>query len=201
MNISQLYKLGKKDINKSAEILAKAFYDYPMYRHILGEQHSLENIKVFLKFLIKYSVLYGEAYACSSELEGIILFTDFKDYNMNFFRSLRAGVLSLIKLGQDSGKKFTEYDEFSTRIHKKSLKEQHQYLMLIGVDPEKQGQGFGSKLLTPMLRIAEQKGHPCYLETHNENNVQIYEKYGFKVISEDIVPGTDIIQFSMVKDN
>lgn len=200
MNINDLYKLEKKDIDKSAEIMAKAFNDYPMFRHILGVKHNNENIKVFLKFLIKYTVLYGEAYANSSEIEGIILFTDFKNYNFNLIRSLRSGALSLIKFGQDIGKRFNVFDEFSLKMHKKIIKDPHQYIILIGVDPKKQEQGYGSKLMRPMLKVAEEKGQPCYLETHDPKNVVIYKKYGFKVVSEDTVPGTDIIQFSMLKD-
>lgn len=200
MNISSLYKLEKKDINKGAEILAKAFYDYPMFKHILGEKHNTENMKTVLKFFIKYSVLYGEAYANSSEIEGIILFTDFKDYKFNMIRTLRSGALSLAKLGQGAGKRFNEFDGFSLKKHKESIKDSHQYLILVGVDPEKQGQGFGSKLIRPMLKIAEEKGQPCYLETHSYENVAIYKKYGFEVVSEDIVPGTDITQICMLKD-
>lgn len=200
MNINDLYKLEKKDIDKGAEILAKAFYDYPVFRHILGEKHKSENIEIFLRFLIKYSVIYGEAYASSREIEGIILFSDFKDYKFNLFRSLRSGALSLIKLGGDTGKKFNEYDEFTLKIHKKNIKDPHQYLILIGVEPEKQGQAFGSKLLLPILKVAEEKGQPCYLETHGDKNVAIYKKYGFKIVSEDVVPGTDIVQFGMIKD-
>jgi ribosomal protein S18 acetylase RimI-like enzyme len=152
MNINDLYKLEKKDIDKSAEIVSKAFCDYPIHKYIFGEKHNSENIKIFSKFLIKYSVLYGEAYASSHELEGIILFTDFKDYKFNFFRSLRCGILPLIKLGQEAGKRFNEYDEFTLKMHKKNIKEPHQYLILIGVAPEKQGQGFGSKLILPVLK-------------------------------------------------
>jgi ribosomal protein S18 acetylase RimI-like enzyme len=200
MNINNLYKLERKDIDKSADVLAKSFSDYSMFRHILGEKLNEDNIKIFLKFLIKYSVLYGKAYASSSELEGIILFTDMKDYYFSLIRSLRSGVLSLQKLGAESGKKFNEFDRYSLDTHKKNITEPHQYIILLGVDPKKQGQGIGGKLLRFVLKEAKEKGQPCYLETHGEKNVAIYKKIGFKIVSEDLVPGTDIMQYSMLKD-
>lgn len=199
MNINGLYKLRKSDIEKSSEILAESFYDYPIYRHILGQQNNIQKIKVFHKYLIKYGVLYGEAYASSKELEGIILFSQFDDYKMSFVRTLRSGALSLIRLGKEAGMRFAEYDKFSSRIHRESLQEPHIYIISVGVNPDKQGQGFASKLMRAVLSYAQEMGQPCYLETHSENNVQIYKRYGFQVISEDIVPGTDITQYSMIK--
>ncbi|MFZ5986396.1 MAG: GNAT family N-acetyltransferase [Bacillota bacterium] len=198
--INNLYKLTKKDIDKGAEITSKAFYDYPIFKYILGDKHTIENIKIVQRFFITYGVLYGEAYASSKNFEGVIVFTDFNKYKFNFFRLLRCGLLSLIRLGGDAGKKFNEFDEFTLKVHKEIIKDPHQYLMMIGVDPARQGQGFGSKLMLPMLEIAEKKGQPCYTETHGQKNVAMYKKYGFKVVCEDVVPGTDIVQYSMLKD-
>ncbi len=198
--MNHLYRLGKQDIDKSADSMAKAFYDYPMFQHILADQLNHENIKLFLKFLIKYSILYAEAYASSRENEGIILFTDFKNYKFNLVRTLRSGLIPLMKIGSDAGKRFNEFDRFTLETHKRIIKENHQYIILLGVDPNKQGQGFGKKLMMPVLELAKEKGQSCYLETHGENNVSFYNKLGFKVVSEDILPGTDIVQYAMVKE-
>lgn len=198
-----LFKITKSDIERSSEVTARAFLDYPMMKHIFSERLTLENVKTVQRFLISYGVLYGEAYASSKDMEGVIIYTDFKKYNFGLYRSLRCGLLSLIKMsgngGGEIGRRFNEFDRFTLLKHKELIKEPHQYLMLIGVDPEKQGQGFGSKLLLPLLKLAEEKGQPCYTETHGEKNLSIYKKLGFKVVSEDLVPGTDIIQYSLIK--
>lgn len=201
--INNLYKLTKEDIDKGADVTSKAFYDYPMMKYIFGDKLTLENVKVVQKFLITYGVLYGEAFASSINMEGVILFTDFKKYNFSLYRSLRCGILSLIKMGgnegKDIGRRFNEFDSFTLKKHKELIKEPHQYLILIGVDPEKQGEGFGSKMMYPFMKLAEEKGQPCYTETHGDKNVNMYQKYGFEVVSEDIVPGTDIVQYSLIK--
>ena len=199
MNIKKLYKLKQKDIRKSSEIAAKAFYHYPMFTYILGRKLSDETLKVVGRFIIKYAVLFGEAYATSPEIEGIILFSDSRDYNFSLFRSLRCGALSLAKLGAEAGKRFNDFNTFCHKVHEESIKEPHQYIILLGVDPQKQGQGFGSKMLLPVLKIAEEKKQSCYLETHDEKNVEIYKRFGFEVVSQDVIPGTDIIQYAMLK--
>jgi ribosomal protein S18 acetylase RimI-like enzyme len=180
--------------------MAKAFYDYPLFQHILADKLNLENIKTFLKFLITYSILYAESYAYSKEKEGIILFTEFKNYKFNMIRSIRSGILPLMKIGSDAGKRFNEFDRFTLEIHKRLMNENHQYIILLGVEPDKQGKGYGRRLMLPVLKLAEEKGQSCYLETHGEKNVSFYNKLGFKVISEDVLPGTDIIQYAMVKE-
>ncbi|MDF2905646.1 MAG: family N-acetyltransferase [Herbinix sp.] len=198
--MKDLYRLGKQDIDKSVESMAMAFRDYPLFQHILADKLNHENIKIFLKFLITYSVLYAEAYAYSREKEGIILFSDFKNYKFNLIRSIRSGILPLIEIGAEEGKRFNEFDRFTMDIHKRLMKENHQYIILIGVDPDKQGQGYGRKLMLPVLELAEEKGQSCYLETHGEKNVTFYKNLGFEVMSEDVLPGTDIIQYAMVKE-
>ncbi|HCX02876.1 MAG TPA: hypothetical protein DHM42_00195, partial [Clostridiales bacterium] len=104
------------------------------------------------------------------------------------------------KIGKEAGMRFNKYDEFNMRVHKDIINKPHQYIIGIGVDPDKQGQAFGKKLLTSLIKVAEEKNHPCYLETHDEENVQIYKKYGFKVMEEEVIPGTNIMQFSMLKE-
>jgi ribosomal protein S18 acetylase RimI-like enzyme len=198
--MKDLYRLGKQDIDKSVESMAMAFRDYPLFQHILADKLNHENIKIFLKFLITYSVLYAEAYAYSREKEGIILISDSKNYKFNLIRSIRSGILPLMKIGAEEGKRFNEFDRFTMDIHKRLMKENHQYIILIGVDPDKQGQGYGRKLMLPVLELAEEKGQSCYLETHGEKNVTFYKNLGFKVMSEDVLPGTDIIQYAMVKE-
>ncbi|MBE6053958.1 MAG: GNAT family N-acetyltransferase [Clostridium sartagoforme] len=198
--MDNLYKLEKQDIDVCADSIANSFNDYTMFKHILGDKLNHDNIKLFLKFLINYSFLYAEAYATSREMEGIILFTEFKDYKFNFIRSIRSGILSLTKIGSDAGKRFNEFDKFTLDTHKRIMKDNHQYIILIGVDPSKQGQGYGRKLMLPVLKRAEEKGQSCYLETHGEKNVDFYKNIGFKIVSEDILPGTDIVQYAMLKD-
>lgn len=198
--MDNLYKLGKKDIDKGADSLAKAFYDYPMFRHILADKLNHENTKLFLKFLINYSIRYAEAFAISREMEGIILFTDYKNYKFSLIRSIRSGILPLMKIGSDAGRRFNEFDRLTSETHKRIIKNNHQYIILLGVDPSKQGQGYGRKLLLSVLKVAEEKGQSCYLETHGVKNVSFYNKLGFKVVSEDFIQGTDIIQYAMLKE-
>ena len=77
---------------------------------------------------------------------------------------------------------------------------QHWFLQIIGVDPAHQGKGYAGKLLNPMLARIDNEGLPCYLETHDQKDVSLYEHFGFKVIEESTVTGTSLTNWSMLRE-
>lgn len=60
--------------------------------------------------------------------------------------------------------------------------EPHWYLAMIGVDPARQGRGYGSALLRQSLRRCDEEGIVAYLESSNPKNVPLYERHGFEVV-------------------
>jgi GNAT superfamily N-acetyltransferase len=62
----------------------------------------------------------------------------------------------------------------------------HWYLLCIGVEPGRQGQGLGSALLRPVLLECDRTGTPAYLEASCERNRALYARHGF--IERDALP-------------
>lgn len=60
--------------------------------------------------------------------------------------------------------------------------EPHWYLPLIGVEPCRQGRGYGTALMRHALRCCDRDGYPAYLESTNPRNIPLYERHGFKVL-------------------
>jgi ribosomal protein S18 acetylase RimI-like enzyme len=60
----------------------------------------------------------------------------------------------------------------------------HAYLWFLGVTPEAQGHGIGSRLLKAKLDELDDTGTPAFLETATERNVALYRRHGFDVISQ-----------------
>ena len=75
----------------------------------------------------------------------------------------------------------------------------HYYLSALGVDPSRQGSGIGSALLAPVLAKADATGVPAYLETATARNVLLYERHGFDVVEELVLPGTDVHGWLMLR--
>jgi ribosomal protein S18 acetylase RimI-like enzyme len=60
--------------------------------------------------------------------------------------------------------------------------EPHWYLPMIGVDPGRQGKGYGSALMQHALIRCDRESKPAYLETSNPRNVPLYKRYGFELL-------------------
>lgn len=70
-------------------------------------------------------------------------------------------------------------------IKKVQPKESMTYLWFIGVNPEKQGNGIGSRLLSDILENSMMENRPVYLETSTLNNLSWYKKFDFDVYHEE----------------
>lgn len=58
------------------------------------------------------------------------------------------------------------------------------YLGCVGVDTGLQGKGIGSRLLAPVLEIADRTTTLCYVETPFPRDIVFYQRLGFEVASE-----------------
>lgn len=63
-------------------------------------------------------------------------------------------------------------------------REPHWYLATLGTEPDRQGEGIGSALLTATLTLIDDEGMPAYLESSKERNVPFYRRFGFVVVDE-----------------
>src|SRR5690606_23225795 len=75
----------------------------------------------------------------------------------------------------------------------------HWYLSALGVHPDRQRQGIGTALLTTTLERADADRTPVYLETATAHNVLLYERYGFEVVEDLILPRTDVRGWLMLR--
>ena len=57
--------------------------------------------------------------------------------------------------------------------------QQHWYLLFIGVHPDSQGLGIGRKLMQPVLKLADERGELCYLETPFPETHEFYRSQGY----------------------
>ena len=66
--------------------------------------------------------------------------------------------------------------------------EPHWYLAVIGSDPTVRGGGFGQALMRSRLDRVDAEHAPAYLESSNPVNVPYYERFGFEVTGEMVLP-------------
>jgi len=72
-------------------------------------------------------------------------------------------------------------------------------LQTLGVEPVHQGKGYGSLLLEHFIEKMATDPLPIFLETSTQRNVNFYERFGFQVMEEEIVPGTNVRQWYLLR--
>ncbi len=76
----------------------------------------------------------------------------------------------------------------------------HFYLATLGVAPDRQGEGIGSRLLAPVLEICDSDGIPAYLESSKHSNIAFYARHGFRVTGELRLPGGGPVLYPMWRE-
>ena len=71
------------------------------------------------------------------------------------------------------------------RVHPE---EPHWYLAVIGSDPPVRGKGFGQVVMRSRLDRVDAEHAPAYLESSKFQNLAYYQRFGFEVTDEVVLP-------------
>ena len=203
VQIRNLYKLQKKDIPKVGAVLADAFQHDPVWNKVFeGESKIDQKFCAFFETPIRYCSKYGEVYAVTENLEGIAAWVPGDLADMTIWRVIRSGaIISGMKMGVKLGKKMKPISRQLKEDRKENMKGKlFVYLLIIGVASQFQGQGFGGKLLRALIEKSERIGIPLYLETETEDNVKMYERFGFKLVKQITLQTINLPMWEMVRD-
>lgn len=197
-----LLRLKKEQIGPAAEMLARAFGQDPKMGYFVPDEGKrLEITRHHFEFLLRYGLIYGEVYTTSPRLEGVAVWLPAKKVEITLWRALRAGLFRFRKgVGKEALERILSFSDYLDTLHRRHMPGPHHYLFFIGVDPACQGKGYASRLIRPVLARLDGEGLPCYLVTQNEQNVALYEHYGFRVIEKSLVPGTEVESWAMVRE-
>ena len=195
--ISDLYKIQKKDLKNSVNVLANAFSDESMWKKIFNDE---DKNRILTEVMVRFCLKYGNVLATSDNLEGVMAIAPY-DKEMTTLRVILSGAFFLsMKISKEAKK--MEVLSNAVEEAKKSLNlGTYIHLLIMGVSTEFQGKGFGGKMLRALIEKAETERTPIYLETQKEENVNFYEKYGFSVKKKIILPEPlNLPMWLMVRD-
>ncbi|MGI2335992.1 MAG: GNAT family N-acetyltransferase [Dehalogenimonas sp.] len=199
--VDGLARLNKKDLDQAADVLARAFTDYELLKYYYpDEAQRWKFARTFGLIAISVCLKYGEVYTVSKEFEGISAWLPPGKAPFNSWQMIRSVSPSVIMdFGRLGAKKMQAYNSFADDMHRQLAPYPHWYLQILGIDPAWQGKGMSRRLVRPLLERFDLENLPCYLETNTEKNVAIYQRFGFEVLSEGVVPGTKLKLFSMLR--
>ena len=198
---NKLLRLARKDRDAGAEVLGRAFTEYELLQYYFHDETKRHAVTVtFGLVALSVCLKYGEVYASSVKMEGVSAWLPPGKAPFGSWQIIRSVPLSvLFRFGRQGASRIQAYGRYINNLHRKLVPYSHWYLQIIGVDPKYQGQGFASQLIKPMLERIDREHLPCFLETNIEKNVAIYRRFGFGVVSEDEIPGTELRSFAMLR--
>jgi len=196
-----LLRLTSKERHAGAAVLGRAFAEYDVLRYYFPDERQRHTIVSTFVFIgLSVCLKYGEVYATSEKLEGVAAWLLPGKAPFGGWQILRSVPLpTLVRFGRQGANRLRPYGAYIDKLHRKLVPYPHWYLQVIGVDPAYHGQGFSSRLIRPMLERIDRERMPCFLETNIDKNVAIYRRFGFEVISEDKLPGTEVMSFAMLR--
>ena len=174
-------KATRKDKHLVVKLLSKAFFHNKSVNYIIQQdQRKEQRIQSLMDYSFEYCCLFGEVFLSEDNKAcALILYPDKK--KVTFTTILLDIQLALTAVGIRNIKKALSREAMINRIQPKGLT---YYLWFIGVDPQHQHQGIGSRLLHEIVQDSEYKYRQLYLETSNLNNVPWYQQFGFTTYHE-----------------
>jgi len=197
----ELLRLTLKERDAGTAVLGRAFTEYELFWYYFHDETERRAAADRLSFIeLSVCLKYGEVYASSEKLEGVAAWLPPGKAPFGVWQIIRSVPLSaLFRFGRQGAGRMRAYGRFVDDLHRRLVPYPHWYLQIIGVDPAHQGQGFSRRLLRPVLERIDRERMPCYLETNAVKNVAIYRRFGFEVVSEDKMPGTELTVFAMLR--
>ncbi len=177
---------------QAAQVLVRAFLDDPAYRFVFpGQEERTRALRRYWNAVLEYALVFGQV-STTPDVCGVAcwlpsgrLLASIGALAHTRFATYRA----MLTFSKDAQRRFVALGRFSEEIKKRVAPNRHLLLGLLGVNPETQHQGIGTKLVLDGLSYCDSAKLPCYLDTATESNLAFYQKHGFKVVHSGQVPG------------
>ena len=184
----QVRPARKDDVRELSRTLARAFYDDPVMIWLLpDEQPRTGQLYRLFATMTRHHHLArgGVELACDGPRIGAAALWD----PPNEWEETRWAQLAMtptfIRVFGARSMRGRAVQELMKREHPE---EPHWYLGVIGSDPSVRGKGFGQALMRSRLDRVDAEHAPAYLESTKPENVPYYQRFGFEVTGEIVLP-------------
>ncbi|CAM5712259.1 GNAT family N-acetyltransferase [Mycolicibacterium aubagnense] len=178
----------RSDAGALSRTLARAFADDPVMKWMIPDDGARRRrLPRLFAALAKYQHLDHGGVEIASSGDGIgaaALWDPPGTWQQTRGDELRIAPIMLLTLGTA----VLRGQAASELMKKHHPEEPHWYLAVIGSDPLVRGGGFGQALMKSRLDRVDAEHAPAYLESSNPVNVPYYERFGFEVTGEMVLP-------------
>jgi ribosomal protein S18 acetylase RimI-like enzyme len=198
----EVLKLDPRKKKKAIDVLVAAFFDYPMFDLYFPDRSKRKQVMTwYLGRVLECALHYGEVLT-NAELSGVIFTLPPGHTKISQWEYIQRGFLPApFVLGIPDFVRSQKCEAFVSSEHERLMNgRSHYYLWGLTVDPVHKQQGIGTALLRPVIEKADAEKLPFYLETHDERNVNYYQRMNFQLVSTSKIPNSDVPIWCMVRE-
>lgn len=189
------------DTDGLASAMSRAFYDDPLFIHFFPNAAKREQHAYYtFRYMLTHAHNCGDVVATEGGTDGAAVWLPSRAMEYSSLDLIRFGAIRGV-LHQGIPALFRQLRALNIMLamHRSIIIEPHYYLAAVGVDPARQGKGLGSALLRPTLERFDDERMPAYLDTHNERNVSLFQRFGFEILHHGYLPNSSVMHWAMLR--
>ena len=172
-----------QDVGPASRVLAEAFKSDPMHRWIFpGERWWSWGSRRSFAIAIRQELQRASVWV-DSELRGAAIW-----HAPNIRRGVVEQAAFALRMLPLLAWRAPSIGSAFGKLEALHPQQPHWYLYAIGTDPKHQGAGIGSALMKAALAQCDADRLPAYLEASKAENVPYYERFGFRVTRDFVLP-------------
>ncbi|TCI92249.1 GNAT family N-acetyltransferase [Tenacibaculum sp. M341] len=179
-----MYKATKDDKAIVAKILCSAFEPILIpnsINFVVKQDHKRsKRMKVLMEYLFDTTLLYGDVFLSNSKTTCVLIQYPHKK-KMNFTHVLSDLKLAFQCIGLSNVLKVLKREKSLRKHH---LKQPHIHPIIFATLPSEQNKGQGSMLINELIKLFEGNKLPVIIETTLDENIRLYQKFGFEIIKK-----------------
>ena len=195
-------------MKRAAEVFSEGFMEDPLYNVIFSDEYKRRKaLQIFFKNYCKFLSEYSDFNAYSSNMESLAMWYYSDRYDSNFkyrAKTYKAIIKSLEMCRYISFKEFKRGLSILRKMDSRWIEEEvsgeYIHLDMFVVDKNHRGKKLMGKMMRPIINHEKHRNKSFTLETHNKRNVQLYSHFGFQLVREIKLEGTELTQYCMVLD-
>lgn len=180
-------QLGGGHIKGAVDVLSRAFAEDPIFTfYLYGRRRRKLAYRPFFSDWVRSNLRFGQAHVAVTNQRVVAISVwrppgAGKPTPKERLQSFAAALAVRILFPKTARDLFRGLHA----MHALHPKEPYWYLCLVAVDPGLQGRGIGTRLLEPVLDLADRSSTLCSVETPFPRDIVFYQRLGFEIASEE----------------
>ena len=194
-------------INAVARVMADSFMEDPMNRAVLdGLEKAGKLMEAHSRIHTRHAIRTGMLQLLDDNPAAFLIGLDSRDASRldDWKLILRIYLSSVGVLGFRDIRRLLSNSRKTGSVlsfswEKEFIKGRYYRIKIVAVDKSMRGQGAFRRMMTPLIAFSDTEQVPIIIETHNEDNVGLYQKFGFELVKTITSPRTEIRQYCMIR--